>query len=173
MEQDAPKDLKLLGIYESYSRETVKAFVKKLSSVSTVQVIYHDFSLDMTEALKDYFEDAVILVNRIPFIKTAWNIVEQSSAEHFQENAAFYREIEDRLDPPQRDAATSILRKFYLSSPIVKFSFASLIPPIESHKQIFSLIYKFKNQEIDISPITKIIEKLRKKTHILICWSSE
>ena len=165
-DQDAPKDLKLLGIYESYSRETVKSFVKKLSSVSTVQVIYHDFALDMTEALKDFFGDTVILANRKQFLDTVWNIVEQSRVENRQSNITFYREIENQLDPPKQKAAISILKAFYRSSAIVQLAFLSLIPPIELHKQVFSLISKFQDYEIDIFPITKIIEKLRKKnTH--------
>ena len=37
---------------------------------------------------------------------------------------------------------------------------------MKSHQEVFSLIYKYQDYEIDISPITKIIEKLQKKnTH--------
>lgn len=165
-DQDNPKALKLLGIYESYSKETVKTFVKKLSSVSDVRLVYHDLVLDMTEALNTYFGNAIILANRKHFIKTAWDIVDQSKPENLQANIEFYRETKNQLDPPKQNAATAILNAFYRSSAIVQLAFDKLIAPIKLHKEVVSFIYKFKNYEIDIEPITKIIEKLRKKnTH--------
>lgn len=171
-------DLKLLGIYEEYSAETVKYFFYKISSLDNIKTIFHDFDPDVTFALQDYFRRVDVVVRSESLTDSLLKIAAASRSEIKHDCTTFANEIKtmirknDRyMESYQNSLPDEIENKLKHCSQEIQEEFSPFIKQMMENKKAFELILQNKKSEFSMSPVMDIIREIRKSKlsfHLMI-----
>ena len=155
------KDLKLLGIYETYSADAVKQFFYKVSSLDAIKIVFCDFEPEMILALQDYFKRSIIAINRNDLLDEFRKIVVSSRKDINESCMDFYKTIKPIIENPIINIMKKIEHELSLYPPKIQNKFLDLVGLMKQHTIPLENMRLCKDCEFDISPVTDKIKKMR------------
>ncbi len=156
-------DLKLLGLYDSYSEEIVRSFFEKLYGSEKVKIIYFDLSAEIYTALKRNFPYAKLVVSEKSIFDGAKKPAEACSDEALRKKMlAIQKQIFEQYALSDRNFPYMV-RQIYESNRPVSVAFEEFVWHIYECKAAAALTYSHKNDKIKIGPLKDLIEEQRKK----------
>lgn len=161
---DDGSNLKLLEIYDEYSPKLAEIVFKKLSSIDSVKVIFHDYEPPMTAALKSEFKRHVVIIHRQNFLDQIHEIEkEKNRSTNFDPDGKIANQILQYTNYITKNlcginVAFHLKNELFKKAQEVQDTFSDLISKIDSYSTAFRNLRQYREAEINASPITNLIK---------------